>query len=381
MTLSYDIIVFGGGIAGLYSASRLRRAGYNLILIEKDTLGGAQTLASQGMIHGGQKYAANKITGHVKAMAKMPARWDACFAGQGDINLSGVSFLSNTQLMFPASTLVSEQAVRLASLVSIRPSRKLSIEKVPAMLKRGPVYELQEQVLNTKSLVTALANNLRGRIFRGDLAQIGDDGSMRVSGVAMSAKLVIFAAGAGNEFALTLMNAKGRLTQRRPLRQIMVKPMKQPIYGHGASDGVKPRVTITSHPTGAGEYVWYLGGNIAEATVGMSETETLNFARQEMSDIFPHVNWTEMEWATHVIDRAEAFDDAGRLPAGAYIYPRGNNLFAWPTKMTLVPELSDQILIWVAAQNISPSADTETPALPIPAIGKYPWEDATWRKV
>ena len=111
MVFQYDIIIFGGGIAGLYTANRLRRAGYNLILIEKDTLGGAQTLASQGMIHGGQKYGlGGSVTGHSRSMAAMPARWDACFSGAGDVDLSGVHFLSRTQLMFPAASLMSGAA-------------------------------------------------------------------------------------------------------------------------------------------------------------------------------------------------------------------------------------------------------------------------------
>ena len=56
MTYEYDIMVFGGGIAGLWLGNTLSRAGYNVIVIESDKLGAGQTLASQGMIHGGQKY-------------------------------------------------------------------------------------------------------------------------------------------------------------------------------------------------------------------------------------------------------------------------------------------------------------------------------------
>ena len=381
MVFQYDIIIFGGGIAGLYTANRLRRAGYNLILIEKDTLGGAQTLASQGMIHGGQKYGlGGSVTGHSRSMAAMPARWDACFSGAGDVDLSGVHFLSRTQLMFPAASLMSVAMVHAAVTTSNRPSIKLPPEQIPNILKREPVYEMQEQVLDTRSLVEALTRNLHGRVFRGELSEILNDGSVVVDGITMRGKRVIFAAGAGNEFALRLCNVTGRHTQCRPLRQFMVKAMPHAIYGHGTSGGVKPRVTITSHPIGVGEYVWYLGGNIAEASVGMPETEALIFARSEMSAIFPDVEWEQKEWASFAIDRAEPFDESGRLPSGACIQAHGNNLFAWPTKMTLAPELSDQILEWIRAQAISPSPETKTPALPVPTVGQYPWEGAAWRK-
>ena len=383
MTFSYDIIVFGGGIAGLYTANRLRRAGYNLILIEKDTLGGAQTLASQGMIHGGQKYGlGGTVTGHSQSMSEMPARWDACFAGlgNGDVDLSGVHFLSATQLMFPAATLMSVAMVHAAVTTANRPSRKLAPEQIPKILKREPVYEMQEQVLDTQSLVEALARNLQGRIFRGELTDVHADGNVSVSGITMHAKRIVFAAGAGNEIALRFCQIAGRHTQRRPLRQFMVKPMSHALYGHGTSGGVKPRVTITSHPIGTGRYVWYLGGNIAEVSANMSETEALKFAQKEMSAIFPDVDWAEKEWASLAIDRAEPFDANGRLPAGAYIHPHGNNLFVWPTKMTLVPELSDQILDWVRRENISPSPETRAPTLPVPAVGEFPWNGAKWLK-
>ena len=54
---STDIVVFGGGIAGLWLLNRLRDEGNDAILLEADGLGAAQTLASQGIIHGGLKYA------------------------------------------------------------------------------------------------------------------------------------------------------------------------------------------------------------------------------------------------------------------------------------------------------------------------------------
>ena len=59
MPYTYDIILFGGAIAGLWLSNVLLREVYDVILIESDRLGCAQTQASQGMIHGGQKYVAS----------------------------------------------------------------------------------------------------------------------------------------------------------------------------------------------------------------------------------------------------------------------------------------------------------------------------------
>ena len=78
MTYDHDIIVCGGGIAGLWLGNTLMRAGYNVILIEKDRLGAGQTLASQGMIHGGQKYVlTGALSPHAAAISSMPERWQA----------------------------------------------------------------------------------------------------------------------------------------------------------------------------------------------------------------------------------------------------------------------------------------------------------------
>ena len=77
MTSSYstDIVIFGGGIAGLWLLNRLRDQGYHAILLETDKLGCGQTLASQGIIHGGLKYALNgALSGAACTLAERSSR-------------------------------------------------------------------------------------------------------------------------------------------------------------------------------------------------------------------------------------------------------------------------------------------------------------------
>ena len=102
-----DLVIVGGGIAGLWLANVLTDHGYQLLVLESNRLGGQQTLASQGVIHGGMKYAlAGKPTGASQAISGMPERWRACLAGSGEIDLSTVSVLSNRYYLFAeASTL------------------------------------------------------------------------------------------------------------------------------------------------------------------------------------------------------------------------------------------------------------------------------------
>ncbi|MBT3870957.1 MAG: FAD-dependent oxidoreductase, partial [Gammaproteobacteria bacterium] len=91
-THQFDTVILGGGIAGLWLLSLLRKQGFEAILLEKKGLGSEQTLASQGMIHGGIKYSlAGAMTGASESIADMPLRWRSCLEGTDSVNLEGVS--------------------------------------------------------------------------------------------------------------------------------------------------------------------------------------------------------------------------------------------------------------------------------------------------
>ena len=75
--LKVDVLIVGGGIAGLWLLAELRAKGYQVILAS-DELGKGQTIASQGIIHGGTKYAlSGKLTGATLAIGDMPRLWRA----------------------------------------------------------------------------------------------------------------------------------------------------------------------------------------------------------------------------------------------------------------------------------------------------------------
>jgi hypothetical protein len=283
--------------------------------------------------------------------------------------------------MFPAGSFFSALTVFAAARAVNGRTEKLAPGTFPEVLKRGPVYEMQEKVLDTKSLVTVLAENLKGRIFKGEAQELLPDGQVAVAGNVLRAQVIIFTAGTGNETALKMLGVNEQRTQRRPLRQVMVKSLPQALYGHGIVGKPKPRVTITSHPDGKGGYIWYLGGNIAEAGAGMNEDEALHFAGKEMQEMFPDIDWEKKEWASLPVDRAEAFDPAGALPEGPSLQQRGKILLVWPTKMTFAPLLADNVSNWLAKSGILPTPVTPPPALPEAEIGLYPWEAAAWHRL
>src|SRR6266498_6109649 len=75
--MQLDVLVFGGGAAGLWCLDRIRRAGYHAILLESKALGAGQTIQAQGIIHGGGKYALRGVRDFeaVRATSLMPERW------------------------------------------------------------------------------------------------------------------------------------------------------------------------------------------------------------------------------------------------------------------------------------------------------------------
>ncbi|HIE55391.1 MAG TPA: FAD-dependent oxidoreductase, partial [Chromatiaceae bacterium] len=106
-----DLLIFGGGIAGLWTLLRARQAGYSVVLLESRCLGGVQSIASQGIIHGGTKYAlAGQLTEAARAIGDMPRRWRDCLDGRGELDLRRVRLLSSHQYLWTCGSLVSSVA-------------------------------------------------------------------------------------------------------------------------------------------------------------------------------------------------------------------------------------------------------------------------------
>src|SRR5207248_2373023 len=105
------IVIIGGGISGLWLLNRLRQLGYSAILLESKALGAGQTNKSQGIIHGGIKYALQGVmTSAATEIAEMPKVWDECLKGKGVIDLSQVPILSKHQYLWSTGSLASKIA-------------------------------------------------------------------------------------------------------------------------------------------------------------------------------------------------------------------------------------------------------------------------------
>jgi glycine/D-amino acid oxidase-like deaminating enzyme len=386
-----DLVIIGGGVAGLWLLNRLCSAGYNTVLLEQTALGSGQTIASQGMIHGGMKYAlGGKLTGASESIADMPAHWKACLAGEGDVDLRNTRLLSDAYYLWPKESLRSRLNAFVGSKAVRGKVTNVDSSEWPAFFKghiNGPLYRLHDIVLDVPSLLANLAENCRLRIFRVEGSQLAITGQADAFSVRINPQLslrtrrVICTAGQGNQ-ALLEQSGIGQISmQRRPLQMVVVRhEMADPLYVHCISDQLTatPELTVTTHPCRDGKVAWYLGGELAEAGATLDPSTQIAQAREKLGQLFPWCDFKAAEWHSFFIDRAEAKQPGGKRPDNCSIESDGGLYFCWPTKLTLAPNLANRMLVQLQDDNFHPaSAGTALPAdLPFPAIATPPWEFA-----
>jgi glycine/D-amino acid oxidase-like deaminating enzyme len=386
-TYRCDILIVGGGIAGLWTANRLLQAGWNVLLLESVALGAVQTLASQGIMHSGVKYGIDGSNREIAQQLKtLPPRWMDCLAGKGELDLSSVKVLSPHQYLWSRDRLVGGFTSSMAGKAMQGEVQDVPKEHWPEVLKANPpsgsLYAVKEAILDIQTVVQSLAEPLRGRSIMGQIAKFhtSDKGvdalEVSIAGgqtIRLEAGAFVFTAGEGNEQAAVALGFGMEVTQRRPLRMVLAKGLPQPVYGHCVTTSPKPRATITSHPHES-KWVWYLGGEIAEKGAVMSDADTLKRAKAEMESIFPSLNWNEAEWACFAVDRAEPRDPKSQLPPEPRLLAKGNSIIAWPTKLVYAPLLADQVMKSLPALGLQPTAPGDFTKLPAAEVGRLPWQ-------
>jgi hypothetical protein len=400
-SLSVQIVIAGGGIAGLWLLNRLSSEGYDVVLLEKSTLGVAQTLASQGIIHGGLKYALNGVLSPASsAIADMPSRWRACLAGDDQVDLHGTRVLSDHYYMWSSGSVRSRLKTFLGSKALRGRIDALPCEQYPPFFAdavaqnknavKGTLYQLTDFVVDTPSLLHTLAAPWQKRILQCSDIKLMSDTSLLLthdnSQITLTAERIILCAGEGNEAMLAswITDIKRPDMQRRPLHMVSVRVAHEaPAYVHciGDSFGMTPRLTITSHPCRDGnskEWIWYLGGELAESGVSLDAGQQQMRAKQELSGLFPWVNFSSASWHSFFINRAEPRIADLQRPDNAYVSECGKVLVCWPTKLTLSPNLGDTVrrLLPLDLKPDGQSVGSQQLAelLPKAVLADSPWE-------
>jgi glycine/D-amino acid oxidase-like deaminating enzyme len=384
-----DVLIIGGGAAGLWCLDKFRRAGYFAILVEVNALGAGQTIQAQGIIHGGGKYALRGVRDFaaVRATSEMPNRWRRCLSGASEPSLTGVRVLSQQcYLWFPRDSLIAKlQSWGLMSVVAqagLLASQPIKIERsswpVPLRESAVAVYALDEQVISTGSLLKTLAAiheryiflcDATGTSFKAARFETGND--------TIESRATIFTAGAGNAELLRKAGIQSNIMQRRPLNMVLLRGPLPPLFGHCVVGG-KTQLTITAPEPG----IWQVGGEIAERLARENDLKVVRRrARQEIQRWIPGVDLSSLDIALYSAIRAEARTSHLRRPSGVHAsYVAPGIVAAWPTKLCLAPVLADEVFTLVSAELKSPVGydHDQLPSWPKPALAPYPWENAEW---
>ena len=370
-------IIVGGGISGLWLAAELKARNIPCCVIEKSALGQGQTLASQGMIHGGTKYALDGLlTKAASEIGAMPGRWKNALSGREAVDLRQVQLERSDQLLWSVESITANLLGFFASkamrsrMERIDPTEEAAFDH-PNF--HGHLYRLTEPVLKIDTLIHAFSDLLDGQLFTAEVTELIVENQM-ITGVETTAGSlkgdVILTAGEGTEALVSALAINPPRMQRRPLAMAVcqLKEPIPPVFGHQLGTGSKPKLTVSTHRVGESQFL-YLGGQLAEDGV---EQDDLTLCDRAECAVQEALGWLEPQiQSTHVfrINRAEPSTREGNRPDTAFVSKAHRLIIAWPTKLALAPALADQVIPLLDQD----SATVSFPAWPSAQVGDYPW--------
>ena len=396
-----DVVIFGGGAAGLWLLDVLRRGGRSVILIEANGLGAGQTIGCQGIIHGGLKYTLRGIfTPSAKAIREMPPLWARCLAGERQPDLSAARLRQGFCHLWRTGSITSRLGMIGARAgLRVRPSR-VDHADLPAVLASAQdVFRVDEQVIDPASFLDALYQPHRDCVLKVGGQKAVDfslHGSGRVDSLclhdrdtgdqlALRPGHVVLTAGRGNRELRRAVGLPAETMQVRPLHLVLARGKLPVLNGH-CVDGAKTRVTVTTAeplPTvdeaadPSEDTIWQIGGQVSEDGVAMEPAELIEHAQRELLACLPGLDVRDVEWATYRVDRAEPAMPGGLRPESAFAQLEGNTITAWPTKLALAPLLAQQIVELLGEQRAEPQPEDHTlDNWPRPTVAAAPWQEA-----
>ncbi len=176
--MQVDVLIFGGGAAGLWLLDELARRGDRVLLLEAGRLGAGQTIASQGIIHGGLKYTLQgALTPSAVQIREMPGLWRDCLAGRRQPDLRSARLRAASCHLWRTDSLGSRLGM-IGARVGLRVApQAVSADERPSALAGcpGTVARLDEPVLAPESLLEALVAGNSRRVLHIDPSQLEID--------------------------------------------------------------------------------------------------------------------------------------------------------------------------------------------------------------
>lgn len=363
-TLGVDVVVVGGGIAGVWLHKLAQQLGYQSLLLSNEAIGSGQTIHAQGIIHGGVKYSLKgAITNSTLTIKQMPQRWRDCLTGKRsagtyntNLDLSGVRLLSQHHYLWTTRNWRSTVSTLLASALLDAQATPCQAVPLPFADRYNNLYQLNEFIIDIPHLLEHLLDAQSMKRATVDTQDIvhNQDGTITIAcnDTNIQTNALVLAAGEGNQRLIAnRQNTSAIATQVRPLHMLAVCDAHLPtVFAHAIEMDSVPRLTITSHPNSAQQPVWYLGGKLAEQGVNKTHEQLVRMAHKEIATLLPAFHFVKPKWCSIRINRAEQQQSKLIRPTGASMAQvASNTLVVWPTKLTCAPQLGDMFAHWLVA--------------------------------
>ena len=390
MVIDVDALIVGGGAAGLWVRAVLKSYGRSTVLIESDALGAGQTIASQGIIHNGAKYAAEADAGERASVLRVIAfAWRLHLDNENNPELQGTTVHSDQSWYWnpegPLPKCLDDWWDEYHPVDDGLGTTHPLLRECPAARRND------ERSICPESLLNVLAGDDRRDLLlvsqdciRWQVKEAGEVDAVTLSHsdidtqLTLRPRVVFFTAGVGNaelRGAVGLTGAESM--QRRPLRMGLVRGQMPTICGHWFDDD-GPRLTISTQFDDKSRTIWQLGGRVAEGPGATSSRESLTQCRHELSLALPSFDLSQTEWASYDAVRAEPTTLDGRIPSALDgMSLEGNVITLWPTKLTLLPYHMIDLRRMLDREGAMPQRDIDLPDWPRPEVARPPWKTIT----
>jgi hypothetical protein len=187
----------------------------------------------------------------------------------------------------------------------------------------------------------------------------------------------ILAGGQGNAALLEDIGFREPTMQRETVHMTLLKrPQLPTLYAHCLGTSRSPRLTITTHTARDGEKIWYIGGEIANEGALRDERLQIEKVQQELKELLPWIDLRGGRYRTFKIDRILPAENPFFRADRAFIEKKGNNIVAWPCKLTLAPNLGRQVIDMLNKDKLLPQHPQPEEALPLlyPEMNQPIWE-------